>query len=219
MNISEIETALVATDSQVRLKAITELSNYAPEIAIPLLLSKKQDPEFLVRSFVAMGLGKKQSAESFAALLEMVKFDRDSNVRAEAANSLSLFGQVSVPHLVLAFYQDDNWLVRRSILAALVELDCPEELLNVCVCGIAGEDLSVQETAMNALGLLAGTSQEKAALEVILSHVNHPSGRVRVQVALSLRRFNHPQADLAIEKLKQDEDYRVVGAALEKSLP
>ncbi|MEG3922864.1 MULTISPECIES: hypothetical protein [unclassified Microcoleus] len=36
----------------------------------------------------------------------MMQFDRDQNVRAEAANSLSRFGQ--------AFRRDDNLLVRRS---------------------------------------------------------------------------------------------------------
>ena len=50
-----------------------------------------KDPEFLVRSFVAMGLGNKRSDESYAALLNLMQFDKDPNVRAEASNSLSKY--------------------------------------------------------------------------------------------------------------------------------
>ncbi|MGB7442395.1 MAG: HEAT repeat domain-containing protein, partial [Coleofasciculaceae cyanobacterium] len=117
MEISQIETLLNSSDSQERLKAITELRSYDSEIAVPLLLNRLQDPEFLVRSFVAMGLGRKQSEESYAALLKLMQFDRDPNVRAEAANSLSMYGEEAVLHLVKTFQQDQHWLVRRSILA------------------------------------------------------------------------------------------------------
>ncbi|MEP6517637.1 hypothetical protein [Microcoleus vaginatus] len=56
--------------------------------------------------FVAMGWRQTQIAEALAALLKMMQFDRDRNVGAEAANSLSMFGA--------AFRGDDNLLVRRS---------------------------------------------------------------------------------------------------------
>ncbi|MEM8779891.1 MAG: HEAT repeat domain-containing protein, partial [Cyanobacteria bacterium P01_G01_bin.49] len=152
MDISQIKDNLGNSDPQQRLKAITELGNYESDVAVPILLTKKQDPEFLVRSFVAMGLGKKRTADSFAALLEMMKLDKDPNVRAEASNSLSLFGEAAAPHLCLLFHQDDNWLVRRSILAALMELNCPEERFEVSVCGLTGEDFTVQEASVAVLG-------------------------------------------------------------------
>ncbi len=40
-----------------------------------------------------MGLGHQQSSESFQAFLELLNSDPDPNVRAEAANSLSKYGQ------------------------------------------------------------------------------------------------------------------------------
>ena len=98
MDIHEIETSLNNPDFQYRLQAITALKDYPPDIAIPLLTSKIDDREFLVRSFVSMGLGKKQTDESFAALLQIMKFDNTPNVRAEAANSLSLFGKYAASH-------------------------------------------------------------------------------------------------------------------------
>ncbi|MEG4247962.1 HEAT repeat domain-containing protein [Microcoleus sp. Pol10D4] len=64
--------------------------------------------------FVAMGWRQTQSAEALAALLNMMQFDRDRNVPAEAANSLSMFGSEAIAHFVAAFRRDDNLLVRHS---------------------------------------------------------------------------------------------------------
>ncbi len=69
-------------------------------MAIPLLISKLSDPEFIIRSFVAMGLGRQQSPESFQALVELLDHDPDANVRAEAANSLFQYGEIAIPDLV-----------------------------------------------------------------------------------------------------------------------
>ncbi len=218
MELAQIKADLDDTDSQKRLKAIAALREFETEIAVPLLISRIEDKEFLVRSFVAMGLGKKQNAESFAALLELMKFDRDPNVRAEAANSLSLFGQVAAAHLVVAFDRDDHWLVRRSILAAAIELDTPEELLDICIGGLKGDDLTVRETSIDCLVYFAGTSQGHLALEQILSCVNDESWRIRVRVARSLSKYKDIQAIEALGKLKQDPDSRVVGAVLESGL-
>ncbi|MBG1240170.1 HEAT repeat domain-containing protein [Nostoc sp. NZL] len=219
MEIHKIQAELKNPDFHYRLKAIAALNNYESEVAVPLLTSKLHDSEFLVRSFVARGLGNQQSAESFAALMQIMKFDDTPNVRAEAANSLSLFGRVAVSHLVVAFYQDDHWLVKRSILAAIAEMDCPEELFDICVQGLKDEDFTVQESSVDALGLLADSAQHAAALSQILMLVNDKSWRMRVRVSYALKRFNEPEAKAALNQLRQDEDHRVVGSALEDLLP
>lgn len=218
MEIHEIETALTQSDSQYRLKAIAALKDYDSDIAVPILTSKLHDSEFLVRSFVAMALGRQQTAESFAALLEMLKFDRDTNVRAEAANSLSLFGSVAISHLVSAFSRDNNWLVRRSIMAALVDMDCPKPILDVCLQALTDEDLTVRGTAIDALGILAGSSQHAIALSQLLELTSSESWRMRTRVAHALKRFDEPQARDALIQLRQDPDHRVVAAALENLL-
>ncbi|MGL5804992.1 MAG: HEAT repeat domain-containing protein [Xenococcaceae cyanobacterium] len=189
MEIQQIQEYLDSPDPQSRLKALTELKNYDTETVVPLLKSKMNDPEFLVRSFVAMGLGKKQNAESFAALLELIEFDRD-----------------------------DHWLVRRSILAALVEIDSPEELFEVCLSGLSGEDLTVKEASIDCFGYLANTSKRDAALTQLLSLVDDEWWRTRMRVAIALTKFNEPQAREALEKLRQDRDHRVVGAVLESQI-
>lgn len=218
MDLIQIKTYLTSSDSQERMKAIRELRNYDSEVAVPLLIDTKDDQEFLVRSFVAMGLGRKQNADSFATLLEMMKFDRDPNVRAEAANSLSFFGTIAAPHLALMFAQDNHWLVRRSILAALAELKCLEELFEVCITGIEGEDQSVKESSINCLSLFAGTSKQDLALEKLLVLMNDDWWRTRFQVAKSLGKFDSEQGQKALETMKDDRDHRVIGAVLESLL-
>ncbi|MEO0853122.1 MAG: HEAT repeat domain-containing protein, partial [Cyanobacteria bacterium J06648_11] len=102
MDIRQIETSLQSENSQDRLRAITALRGFEPEVAVPLLLDRLDDSEFMVRSFVAMGLGRKRSPQAYDALLQLLQADPDPNVRAEAANSLALYGEPSLPHLVRA---------------------------------------------------------------------------------------------------------------------
>jgi HEAT repeat protein len=218
MDIHDIETALTNPDFQYRLKAITALKAYPPEQAIPLLLTASQDTEFLVRTFVAMGFGKQQTAESFAGLLQMLKLDNTPSVRAEAANSLSLFGRISVSHLVQAFIQDDHWLVQRSILAALMDMDRPDALYEVCLHGLAAADLPVRESAVDALGCLASSPQQADALAQLLVLSHSDSDRIRQHVARALKHFDDPQARATLNQLRQDPDHQVVGAALEELL-
>jgi HEAT repeat protein len=218
MELNKIEAYLGSNDSQERLKAIVELRNYESPIAVPLLLTKVSDREFIVRSYVAMGLGRKRSEAAFSALLDLVKCDRDSNVRSEAANSLSFYGEVAIPYLVEIFHRDEHWLVRRSILAALTEFNCPEALFEVCACGLEGEDPTVREASISTMVLLAGTNKHNDALEKLLSLVDSPSWSIRASVAKTLGKFNDAIAQTALMKLRQDEDSRVIGAVLENLL-
>lgn len=214
MEVNEIAASLQSSDPQARLRALTALRQHDSAVALPMLLSKVDDSEFMVRSFVAMGLRSSQTAASFAALLKMMQFDRDPNVRAEAANSLSMFGTEAIPHLVEAFRRDDNWLVRRSIMAPLYEMQSPDAVFEICAIGLEGEDLTVQEVAIDGFGLLANTDKQEAALQQLLPLVSDESWRIRLRVARALLKFDNPQALAAVSYLAKDEDYRVAGATL-----
>jgi HEAT repeat protein len=219
MDLNQIEMNLQNADFQYRLQAISALKQYSADVAIPLLTKHLEDPEFLVRTFVARELGRKQTPESFAALLQLMRLDSTPNVRAEAANSLSLFGRVSASHLVQTFFRDDHWLVRRSILAALVEMECAEEILEVCGLGLQGDDASVQQACVESLGALAGSRQSKPALSQLLALKNSEFEYIRIRVAYALKHFNDSAAREALFQLREDIDYRVVGAAMENLLP
>jgi HEAT repeat protein len=219
MDLQQIETDLLNQDFNYRTKAISALKAYPPEVAVPILSRHVKDPEFLVRSFVARELGSQQTAESFAALLQIMKLDNTPNVRAEAANSLSLFGVVAAPHLVQTFLQDDHWLLRRSILAAMMEMDCPEELFEVAVCGISSDDISVQDDSISALASFVHTDRSSDALTQILAVKDHHFFMLRRRVASVLKHFDDPTAKAALIDLRKDPDHRVVGAAMEDLLP
>lgn len=215
MELPEIETGLNDPDMYVRIRAVLALRSCEAEIAVPRLLERTRDREFLVRSLSVMALGKFKTSESFAALLEVLKLDRDTNVKAEAANSLSLFGSVAVSHLVLAFYQNENWLVRRSIIAALAELDCPEELFEVCDRGLQDEDFTVREASVSAFGILANTERYAAALAKLLEIADDETPRMRAKAAYALKAFDSERAKIKLAELREDGDRQVVAAALE----
>ena len=219
MDLQQIEMNLQHSDFQYRLQAIAALKTHPADIAVPILSRHIQDPEFLVRTFVAREFGRQRTSEAFAALLQMMRFDNTPNVRAEAANSLSLFDRVSTSHLVQAFVIDDHWLVRRSILAALVEMDCPEELLEVCHQGLNGDDTTVQEASVGALASLAHSRQAEAALSQLLMLKDSEVDRIRLQTAYALKQFDRPAAKTALAQLRHDHNHQVVGAAMEELLP
>ncbi|MEM9117105.1 MAG: HEAT repeat domain-containing protein [Cyanobacteria bacterium P01_F01_bin.56] len=218
MELPEIEQNLQNADYQYRLKAISALREYPPEIAMPFLTKHILDEEFLVRTFVARELGYQKAADAFSGLLELIMFDNTPNVRAEAANSLSLFGQIAAPHLLQSFVRDTHWLVRTSILAALVEMNCPEVLIETCQIAIAGDDRPVQEAAINALGSLAGSDYQDVTLKYLLQLANSETTHVRARTASSLKHFNDPSAKAALAVLRADPDHTVIGAAMEPLL-
>lgn len=218
MELSKIQADLREEDFQFRLKAVQALHYYPSDVAVPILLDQLADREFLVRTFIAMALAKHQTDRSFQALLEMMRFDDTPSVRAEASNSLSLFGRVSLSHLVAAFIQDDHWLVRRSILAAITEMDSPIELLEICLEGLQADDRSVMEACIEAMGSLHGGPQRMTVMERLLELANDERWRTRRQVAIALRDFDHPRAIAKLNQLRQDPDYRVVAAVLEELL-
>lgn len=84
MNLAQVKASLASSDPQDRMRGITALRHFAPEVAAPLLLNQLDDPEMIVRSFVVMGLGFKQSEAGFHQLLEVMHHDADANIRAEA---------------------------------------------------------------------------------------------------------------------------------------
>ncbi|MDJ0897497.1 MAG: HEAT repeat domain-containing protein [Xenococcus sp. MO_188.B8] len=215
MELHQIETYLESPNPQNRMKAITELRHYDPPLVVPLLKRRMYDQEFMIRSFVAMGLGFKRTDEGFELLVNIIENDKDYNVRAEAANSLAKYGEQSIPHLVKLFQKDSHWLVRQSIFAAIDLTQYPEILLDLSVLGLKGNDPVVKLTAIANLGQLAESAQASSALEMLLEAAGSEKAIIRAQVARTLKHFVDPRAESTLMQLRQDSDYRVVGATLE----
>ncbi|MEM1311692.1 MAG: HEAT repeat domain-containing protein [Cyanobacteria bacterium P01_D01_bin.71] len=217
MELTNIQSLLESADPQSRMKAMVELRKHEPEVVVPLLKQRMFDKEFVVRSFVAMGLGYKQTEEGFEALLTLIGTDRDPNVVAEAANSLEKYGDRAVPHLVQLFEQNTHWLVRQSIFAAL-EGAPPDAIIQLCRWGWEDDELAVQYNAIASLAQLSGTAYETAALSILLEAAIAEAPMLRAQAARTLHHFNDPQAKAALLELRQDVSPQVVGATLENLL-
>ncbi len=75
MELHQIETYLDSPNPQNRMKAITELRHYEPVLVVPLLKRRMYDQEFVIRSFVAMGLGDQQTDEAFELLVNLIELN------------------------------------------------------------------------------------------------------------------------------------------------
>lgn len=214
MDIDQIKQALTDGDPQDRVKAMRLLREYPAEVAVPLLESQMGHGDFLVRSFIAMGLGLYPGDRTIPTLKKLLD-DGDHSVRAEAAGSLGNCGAAVIPDLLEAFRRDDNWLVRRSILEVIVEAGQPEALFEVCELGVKGEDVSVMEASVDALTVLSKTAFSDRALELLLPFVTDGWWQLRWRTARALGFFEQEKAIAARQFLAKDEDHRVVGGAME----
>ena len=219
MDISEVKLLLINEDPQLRMRGLVGLKDHAVEVAVPLLIAQRQDEAFLVRSFVAMGLGRKRNEAAYKALLEMLEAETDYNVQSEIANSLGLHGPRSVERLVALYFETDNWLVRRSILAIMPELKRPERLLEIALAALKDADQTIVHAGIASLGMLANTAQEQAALSALLPLLSTDSWMSRMYLAYALKSFGNEAAKAALVQLRQDSHHRVVAAALEDLLP
>ena len=215
MEFSEIKSFLTNPNPQNRMKAIVELRHYEPSVVVPLLKQRMYDKEFIIRSFVAMGLGYKRTEEGYQSLLDLIKNEQDPNVKAEAANSLSKYGDKAIPHLVEMFKKESHWLIRQSIFAIIDEFDSLELLLELSRYGLQGDDIVVKLTSITNLAKLSNTVYEEEAVSLLFDLSADKTAIIRVRVAKVLTNFDHPKAKVALAELKHDSDHRVIAATLE----
>ena len=191
---SELLQAIRSGDPSRAMPALASLRQLPAPEAIPLLLIGLQQTAFAIRSLCCAGLGFKRSEQGRQALVKVLKEDPDANVRAEAANALAYYGVVEAwPLLRQTFADDDHWLVRCSILAALAEDPTmqPAWLLDLAELALADSDGTVRVGGAELLGRLLGLPAVPASAAAV--------------------------ADLARERLRsltKDPDHLVVAAAL-----
>ena len=189
-DLEALRNAIASGDPTRAMPALTKLRFCSDEEAVPLLVLGTQQQAFLVRSLSCSGLGYKRTDQGWTVLEQLLSSDEDANVRAEAANALVSYGVVrSWPLLRAAFGADGAWLVRCSILSGLAEQ--PEInlawLLELAEIAIADGDGTVRVSGAEILGRIVRESQ------------GVPIGE---------------QARSLLQPLQQDQDHRVVAAAL-----
>lgn len=189
-DLDVLREAIGSGDPTRAMPALTQLRFCSDEQAVPLLVLGTQQQAFLVRSLSCSGLGYKRTEQGWAVLETLLGSDEDANVRAEAANALVSYGvERSWPLLRAAFAADDAWLVRCSILSGLAEQAQINLawLLELAEIAIADGDGTVRVSGAEILGRIVRESQ------------GGPIGE---------------RARALLQPLQQDQDHRVVAAAL-----
>ena len=184
----QLRAAITCGDPSRSMPALAMLRDLTVEQAVPLLLLGLEQEAFLVRSLSCAGLGVKRNPAGRQALVRSLEHDEDVNVRAEAANSLVSHGlEEAWPLLLAAFRRDGQWLLRCSVLSAVAEHPeaSLEGLLELATLAIADADGTVRVGGAEILGRLV---MEGGA----------PAESARVLLA----------------RLQDDDDHRVVAAAL-----
>lgn len=196
--------------------ALDELATMSSDLALPVLQELAQDKDFALRKIAVIGFGNHPTEESFKLLIQMLETERDSNVLAEAANSLFEFGDRSIEPLEQLFSNSDNWLVRQTVISILVDHNNPDVLLQIVKSAIADTNQMTKETGILALSRLLNTPLKQSALEIFTTLAEDDYWRTRWRTAIALTVSQDPQARKLLVKLQQDEHYRVVAAALEQ---
>ena len=199
-----------------RKNALDELATMSPDEALPVLKQLAQDHDFALRKIAVMGFGNHLTEKSFQLLKHILETEKDSNVLAEAANSIFEFGDRAIEPLQNLFATSDNWLVRQTVISIFVDSDNPQVLLKVAKQALADEDQTTKETGILALSRLLNSPFKEEVLQLFSILAEDPFWRTRWRTAISLTASQDEKARSILAKLQQDEHYRVAAAALEQ---
>lgn len=198
--------------------ALDELETCPSEQVVPIFQKILNEKDVVRRRFAVMGLAHHQTEESFEVLKRLLENEKDSNILAEAANSIFDFGPHTIPLLQAVFHRNDNWLVRQSIVSILMEANDDDALLDVVKVGIQDETQTAKETAILALGKVLKGPHHDEAVELLATLSSSPNWRDRWRAATSLSLASGEKAKTLLAQLKQDDHHRVVAAALDAEI-
>jgi HEAT repeat protein len=216
--LQEIESDLRSKRIDVRKAALDRLANVDSDIALPILQKLANEKDFGLRCLAMMGFSNHQTENSFAYLKDVLQQEQDHSVLAEAANSIYDFGEKAIAPLQELFDNCQHWLVRHTIASVLVESDDPQVLLSIARKTIQTENQMTQETGIFALNKLVETPFKQEAFDLFARLASDRDWYIRWRTAIALSPSSEPQARVIIAKLQQDQNYRVVAAALESKV-
>lgn len=212
------ETQLRSPALNERKAALDRLATEAADEAIPILQTLAQRGDVFQRRLAMMGFATHLTEPAFDTLTTLMQAEKDSNVLAEAANSLFEFGDRALPLLAALFEANTDWLLRQTILALLMSSDDPAMLIRAATIGLEDDTQTVRETAILALQQLWETDSQTQALALLTEQAKSDYWRDRWRAATALTGCPLPQAKTLLIQLQQDPHHRVVAAALDASL-
>jgi len=213
--LNQIEINLRSNRIDRRKNALDELAQLPADIALPILEELATENDFALRCLAMMGFGNHLTESSFKILKNTLEQEPDSSVLAEAANSIFEFGESSIAPLQQLFERSSHWLVRQTVVSILVETNDPNVLLDIATKAIQDDVQTTKEVGILALSRLLNTPLKQQALDLFTQLSQDTDWRTRWRTAIALTGSDEPQAKQILAKLKQDENYRVVAAALD----
>ncbi len=214
--LAELEQNLRAAGLDRRWTAMNQLATFPSEVTVPIFKRLLAEKDIGLRRLAVIGLGKNHNQETFQALQAIIDEGRDPLIVAEAANSLFEFGDAALPLLQALFVRSSNWLVRQTVIATILETDRYDVILAVATIALTDETTSIRELGILALKQVLQSSLQASALEILAGLAEAADWQIRWCTAISLHDCPAPQAKQLIRQLQQDEDFRVVAAALEQ---
>lgn len=214
----ELEQNLRAAGLYQRWAAVNELTTHPAAVAVPIFKRLLVEKDVGLRRLAVIGLGKHRSDETFEALQSILESGGDPIILAEAANSIFDFGDVAIPILQQLFdrsSQAAQWQIRQTVISLLVETEYYDVLLAVATSALSDETKAIQELGILALKQVLRSPLQESALALLATLADDPDWHIRWCTAISLHDCPEPQARQLIAQLQRDEDFRVVGAALE----
>ncbi len=214
----EIVTNLRSSRIDLRKQALDKLVAFDAVVAIPILKELAQEKDFGLRCWAMMGFKSYQTPESFEFLNQILEQEQDNSVLAEAANSIFEFGEEAIAPLQDLFDRCDYWLVRHTVVSVLVESEDPQVLLQIIKKAIADSDQTTKEVGILALNRLLKTDLKAEALAIFTELATAEQWRTRWRTAIALSNSSEPKAKELLAQLRQDQNHRVVAAALEQNI-
>ncbi len=213
--LAELEQNLRAAGLYQRWAAMNQLVTLPAEVSVPIFKRLLTEKDVGLRRLAVVGLGKNHNDETFQTLQAILDDGNDPIIIAEAANSIFEFGDLAIPLLQDLFGRSSHWLVRQTIISSLVETDRYEVILAVATVALTDETKAIRELGILALKQVLQSSLQTAALEMLTGLAEDADWQIRWCTAISLHGCPAHEAKQLIAQLLQDEDFRVVAAALE----
>ena len=213
--LQELANNLRSKRIDLRKAALDELATIDSDLALPILKELAKEKDFGLRCMAMMGFRNHLTDDSFKYLKNVLETEKDHSVLAEAANSIFDFGDRATPLLIDLYDRCEYWLVRHTVVSVLVESDNPDVMLAIAKKAIRDENQMTKETGILALARLLKTPLKQEAFDIFSDLAVDENWRIRWRTAIALTISQEPQAKALLAKLRQDENYRVVAAALE----
>ncbi len=214
----ELERNLRAAALHQRMAAANELAGYPATVALPIFKRLLAEKDVGLRRLAVMGLGKHRSDESFEELQTILDSNGDPIILADAADSIFEFGDVAIPILQQLFdrsSQLSQWQIRQTVISLFLDTDRYDVTLSLLAAALADENTVIQELGIFAFKQMLQSPCKELALALLVKFATDPNWQMRWCAARCFHGCPEPQARNAIAQLQQDEDFRVIAAALE----